>query len=245
MGNNKLQKRTRYEISEQDYRQKSIVSAIENKTLKSFLQAATIDDEVQKSNCIYDLVQFDGVRVPDIKAEITDCLVLLNAGLNDKMQLNDGMIKMIVDLVLNDFNGLTIPGFFNCIRKGLKGDYGKVYQMNVMTVTDWIQQYLSSEEYLARVYELRKKHEHEKSEELNKMYVGDMHLVMKEALKMTEKKPKEYVPKQKHLDQFKEVIKLYNDVELDQAIKDWEKRQRPQYLELLNNEKESRKLKKL
>ena len=177
----------------------------------------------------------------DIKEELTNCLILLNVGLNEKMQLNTEMIKMIIDLVLNDFNGLTIPGFFKCIRKGIKGDYGPVYQMNVMTVTGWIQNYLSSDAYMQRIYELRKKHELSKSEELNKMYAGDMVLVMKEALKMTEPKAREYKPKQIHLDQFKEVVRLFSNEEIDEAIKDWSKRQRPQYLEILEKEKETRK----
>lgn len=220
---------------------KSVVKAIENKSLISYINEASIEEEVKRTNCIYDIIHYDGISRNDIKAEVIKCLTDLNQGLNQNMKLTDNMIIMIVDLVLNDFNGLTLVGFFRCMRKGLKGDYGKVYQMNVLTVTDWIQQYLSSEEYMERIYKLRRKHDRDKSEELNKMYAGDMLDVMKQALKISEKKPVEYKPKQIHLDQFANVVKLFNEEELEQAIKDWSKRQRPQYLEILEKEKKSRK----
>ncbi len=143
-------------------------------------------------------------------------------------------------MVINDFNGLTIVGFFKCIRKGIKGDYGQVYQMNVMTVTGWIQQYFNEDEYWLRVDELRRKHNQNKNAELKSMLKGDMIEVMKSALKMTEPKPKEYKPKQTHLDMFESIIKLFTDIEIEKAMYDWSKRQRSQYLELLEKEKESR-----
>ena len=220
-------------------------NAIANRNLSGYLQEATIQDEVQKSNCIYDLVQFDGVKIIDIKREITTCLAMLNSSLNANMKLTDSMIKMIVDIVINDFNGLTIVGFFKCIRKGISGEYGQVYQMNVLTVTGWIQRYLSEDEYWASVDELRHKHGLNKNAELRSMLKGDMIEVMKLALKLTEPKPKEYQPKQIHLDQFKSVVKLFTDEEIEKALEDWSKRQRPQYLEILNKEKESRKSIKL
>ena len=221
--------------------EKYVVKAIKGKSLLQYVNSAPIGEEIKKTNCIYDIIHFDGVEAHDIKIEVVKCLADLNTGLNDKMKLTDEMIIKIVDLVMNDFNGLTIVGFFKCIRKGLKGDYGQVYQMNVMTVTGWIQRYLSSDEYLERVYKLRREHDVSKNEELKSMMVGDMVLVMKEALKMTDPRPKAYKPKQVHLDQFEQVIKLFSDVEIDQAIQDWSKRQRPQYLELLEKEKKSRK----
>lgn len=218
----------------------SVAKAIKEKSLVQYIKNATIQEEVQKSNCIYDLIMYDNVNENDLKAEVIKCLVLLNENLNEKMKLTDSMIKTIVDMVLNDFNGLSIVGFFKCIRKGLRGDYGQVYQMNVMTVTGWVQQYLSADEYMERVYELRRKHDQNKNDELRSMLKGDMIDVMKAALKLTEPKPKEYRPKQYHLDQFKEVIKLFNDEEIEKSIEDWSKRQRPQYVEILNKEKESR-----
>lgn len=224
----------------QESQEKSVVKAIKEKSLLQYVNKAPIDEEIKKTNCIYDIIHFDGIEAHDIKIEVVKCLTDLNQGLSDRMKLTDNMILMIVDLVMNDFNGLTIVGFFKCIRKGLKGDYGQVYQMNVMTVTGWIQQYLSSDEYLERVYKLRREHEASKNDELKSMMVGDMVLVMKEALKMTDPGPREYKPKQVHLDQFKQVIKLFSDTEIDQAIQDWSKRQRPQYLELLEKEKKSR-----
>ncbi len=217
------------------------MNAINNKNLFEFIQKATIEDEIHKTNCVYDIIHFDGVNIFDIKEELTNCLILLNAGLNQNMQLNTGMIKIIIDLVLNDFNGLTIVGFFRCIRKGLKGDYGQTYQMNVMTVTNWIQQYLSVDGYMSRIDELRRKHYQNKNAELRSMLEGDMIEVMKSALKLTEPKPKKYQPKQIHLYQFKQVIKLFTNEEIEKALEDWSKRQRPQYLEILNQEKESRK----
>ena len=225
----------------QELCRKSVVLAIENKSLLQYINTATIEEEVIKTNCIFDIIHYDGIKPDDIKAEIIKCLTDVNQGLNKNMKLTDNMIIMIVELVLNDFNGLTLVGFFKCIRKGIKGDYGPVYQMNVMTVTGWIQNYLSSDAYMQRIYELRKKHEQSKSEELNKMYAGDMVLVMKEALKMTEPKAKEYKPKQIHLDQFKKVCKLFSNIELNEAIKYWGKIHRPQYLEILETEKETRK----
>ena len=185
-------------------------------------------------------MQYDGVKILDIKREIITCLSLLNVGLNANMKLTDDMINIITDMAIHDFNGLTIVGFFKCIRKGFRGDYGPVYQMNVMTVTGWVQRYLSADEYMERVYELRRKHDQNKNDELRSMLKGDMIDVMKSALKLTEPKPKEYRPKQYHLDQFKEVIKLFSNEEIEKALEDWSKRQRPQYVEILNKEKESR-----
>jgi hypothetical protein len=152
-------------------------------------------------------------------------------------QLTKEMITLVVEMLFTDFNSMSIIGFFKCIRKGMIGGYGKFYQLDVSTIGGWLHVYNNEEQYENRIQQLREQAKSKSAQDLSQ-YPSKYADALRKAI--GKRKPAQYVPKQKHLDLFKQVITLYNEKALQQALIDWQPRQRPQYVELILKEQEKR-----
>jgi len=229
-------------------------NSIEKRKAINLPQLASTNDIVKsesKEYSLYNLINVNLIAVNDIRKLIADELTYLNAAMNEKLQLNSAMLKLLIETILSDFDTITPAGLRKAIRQGISGQYGQIYQMNVNTVLTWIRNYLAEDKFHeetgeplpgTRTERLRKTVQEKREQEKKEFaIIGNRNLAsaLRAALNLNNK-VREFKPNPKHLDLFAKMVNFFTDEEIDQAIEDWKKRQRPQYLEILENEKTKR-----
>jgi len=209
------------------------------------------EDYVSKEKSIYDLINILDYPIASIKEFILQELIFLNAAMSEKLQLTNEMLKMLVTIIIDNFDTITPGGLRKAIRQGISGQYGQIYQMNVNTVLSWIRKYQEEDIFDeetgepipgSRTYQLRQSIKEKREREKSEFTVnGERNLAsaLRAALNLNNK-VREFKPNQKHLDLFKKIVPTFTDEEIEKGIKDWNKRQRPQYLEILESEKKKR-----
>lgn len=97
-----------------------------------------------------------------IELKIMVCLEFFNL----KMTMTDEQIKKTAELILDDYQWLTIPDVDMCFKSAMKGQYGKLYAaIDGQVILGWFTQYSKDrsnameELSLRQHYELKKKKE--------------------------------------------------------------------------------------
>ena len=73
-----------------------------------------------------------------IKWELANVVSLINSNLN----LNDYQLKLTAELLYDAFPNESLQDFQLCFRKGLTGQYGTLYSMDVTVLSGWMGKYL-------------------------------------------------------------------------------------------------------
>jgi hypothetical protein len=218
---------------------------IDQGTLASKLGTFSLQDQLDKKTCIYDLIKYANIKPVDIRNQIIDCLVSINMWMAPNQRLDEVGLKNTVMVIMNEYDSIPLPAILTAMSNGIKGQYSKISRsLDTHTIIGWIESYNSSQVYEDRIKQLRENNQNDKQNELDKMYHSDMAELMKAALERSKNKPRQYEPSQRQLDLFKQGVLLYSDEELKKSIVDWTKRQRAQHVKILQEEQLSRKAKK-
>jgi hypothetical protein len=218
---------------------------IDQGTLASKLGTFSLQDQLDKKTCIYDLIKYADIKPVDIRNQIIDCLVSINMWMAPNQRLDEVGLKNTVMVIMNEYDSIPLPAILTAMSNGIKGHYSKISRsLDTHTIIGWIELYNSSQVYEERIKQLRENNQNDKQNELDKMYHSDMAELMKAALERSKNKPRQYEPSQRQLDLFKQGVLLYSDEELKKSIVDWTKRQRTQHIKILQEEQLSRKAKK-
>lgn len=130
-----------------------IATLIDATQAREFERTLTIKKIVTSSLPICEMVRYVGMRQIAIALDIQ--LTRLVASLNNKWNIAETQIKIIVEDLIDKYPNESIEDFILCFRKGRTGEYGPIMNLDVSVICEWMKKYLD-EKYIVIEQELRK-----------------------------------------------------------------------------------------
>lgn len=172
-----------------------------------------------------------------IAAAVSKCCAALD------ITLQNSVMQMLVEDIVDKYKYDSIEDVQQCLKKGRRGDYGPTYnKLNMIIITQWMSNHLQEKASVREQAAQNIKHSDKVTfEDWKRLF--DSAPKQSNAQAIGKRTANEYKPSAQQLKMFQGIVKTFTSAELQKALKQWSTRQRPQHVQIIEKEINSRKSK--